>query len=66
MTGSSSLIAVFSSPFASYGVAGETTLSPGTWVYQASSECECCAASWWPAPPGIRSTIGQDTWPPNM
>ncbi len=55
-----------SSPLASYGVDGQATFSPGTWVNHASSECECCAASWWPAPPGIRITSGTETWPPNM
>ena len=51
---------------ASAGVDGTATSSPGTCRYQASNECECVGPSWCPAPPGMRITIGHDTWPPNM
>ena len=66
MTGSSSRMADFSKPLASAGVAGVTTLSPGTWAYHASNAWECCAASWSAAPLGPRITIGTPTWPPDM
>ena len=66
MTGLSSLMAAFSSPFASAGVDGTATSSPGTCRNHPSNECECVGPSWCPAPPGIRITIGHDTWPPNM
>ena len=32
----------------------------------ASSDCECWAVSWLPAPLGVRMTIGQPTSPPNI
>ena len=66
ITGSSSRMALLSRPLASYGVEGATTLRPGTLAYQASSDCECCAESWWAAPPGPRKTIGILNWPPDM
>ena len=59
-------MAVFSRPLASSGVEGTATFRPGTWVNMASSECECWADSWWPAPPGMRMTMGTSTCPPNM
>src|SRR5262249_15671960 len=39
-TGSRSLIAVISNPFASAGVAGIPTLRPGTWINHDSGLCE--------------------------
>ena len=57
-TGSLSRIAVRSSPLASYGVDGITTLSPGTWVKNASTDCEWYSAPWTPPPYGARTTIG--------
>ncbi len=65
-TGLSSRIAAFSSPFASAGVLGTATSSPGMWRYIASRQCEWVGPSWWPAPCGIRITSGTFTWPPNM
>ena len=66
ITGLSSRMAAFSSPFPSAGVDGAATSSPGTWRNSASSECEWVGPSWWPPPPGIRITIGTRTWPLNM
>ncbi len=34
--------------------------------YSTSKLCECCADSWWPAPPGMRMTNGTFASPPNM
>ena len=65
MTGLSDRIAVFSRPLASYGVAGITTINPGTWANQASRLCEWVAASC-PQPAGVRITSGTFAWPPNM
>jgi hypothetical protein len=65
-TGLSSRIADFSSPLASAAVLGTATSMPGTWRNSASHECEWVGPSWWPAPCGIRTTIGTRTWPPNM
>jgi hypothetical protein len=42
MTGSSSRMALFKSPFASAGVEGMTTLRPGKCAYHDSIACECC------------------------
>ena len=66
ITGLSSRIALFRSPFASLGVEGITTTSPGMWTNQLSNACECCAATWAAAPDGPRITIGQRIWPPDM
>ena len=65
-TGLSSRIAAFSSPLASAGVDGTASSIPGTCRKIASRQCECVGPSWWPAPCGIRTTIGTVTWPPNM
>ena len=62
----SSRIAAFSSPFASYGVDGITTTSPGVCTNQASRLCECCAAMPIPLETAPRSTSGTLTWPPDM
>ena len=40
ITGSSSLIADFSKPFASYGFEGTITFSPGQFAYQLSNAWE--------------------------
>ena len=64
-TGLWSRMADFSRPLASAGVEGMTTLSPGTWQTHASRLCECCSAAPVPEPPGVRSTMGTETWPPN-
>ena len=66
MTGSSSRIAAVSSALASAGVAGATTFRPGTCAYQTSMFCEWVAASCCPPPPGVRITMGTETWPPNI
>ena len=36
------------------------------WAYQPSRLCECCAASWRPAPVAMRITSGTVNWPPDM
>ena len=54
------------SPLASAGVAGMTTLRPGTCANHASRDCECCAAAPVPEPPGARSTMGTLAAPPSM
>jgi hypothetical protein len=59
-------MALLSSPFASYGVAGVTTLMPGMCASQDSNDCECCAESWSAAPFGPRKTMGMLNWPPDM
>ena len=66
ITGLSSRIALFSSPFASRGVDGITTTSPGMCANQLSKACECCAATCAAAPEGPRITMGQRIWPPDM
>src|SRR5690606_16304199 len=65
-TGSSSRTAAFSSPLASAGVAGVASLRPGKCAYEASSACECCAASCSAAPVGPRKTIGHLNLPAVM
>ena len=49
---------VQSMPRASSRVAGATIRRPGMCAYQPSRLCECCAASWRPAPVVIRITSG--------
>ena len=66
ITGFGSASAVGSIQRASSTVAGATTFSPGTWAYQPSRLCECCAASCRPAPVVIRITTGTLNWPPDM
>src|SRR6266487_5154050 len=63
MTGSGSRIAPASSPFASAGVAGATTLRPGTAIAQLSRLWECCAPNREPAPFAVRITSGIETCP---
>ena len=65
-TGSGSASAGASMPRASATVAGVSTRRPGTWAYQFSRLCECCAASCRPAPVAIRMTIGTENCPPDM
>ena len=48
------------------GWLGTTTLSPGVWTNQASSDWECWAAARIPAPSGHQMTIGILTCPPSM
>ena len=50
-------MALLSSPFASYGVPGAMTFSPGMCASQLSHACECCAESCSAAPFGPRKTI---------
>ena len=57
-TGSGSRIAAASSPFASAGVEGATTFSPGTAIAQFSTLWECCAPKREPAPFAVRITSG--------
>ena len=59
-------MAASSMPFTSAGVDGCTTLRPGTWASQASSDCECWAAAPVPEPAGKRMTSGTFTLPPSM
>ena len=59
-------VAVFSSALPSAGVEGQATSRPGTWRKSASKLCEWVGPSWWPPPPGIRTTIGTRAWPLNM
>ena len=66
ITGLSSRMALFRSPFASLGVEGITTTRPGMWAYQLSKAWECWAATWAAAPEGPRMTMGQRIWPPDM
>ena len=65
-TGLSSRIADFSKPFASYGVDGSTTLSPGTCATHAWRLWLCCAADRRVAPSVVRSTSGTFSFPPDM
>ncbi len=65
-TGSSQRMAARSSPATSAGVEGSTTTRPGTWVYHASSDWECCAAEERHIPTGSRTTMGTLACPPNM
>ena len=57
-------MADLSSPFASYAVAGATTLRPGTWQNHASGFWEWYSPPWTPPPDGPRTTIGQAVCPP--
>src|SRR4051812_40271914 len=66
ITGSSSRIAVFNNPFASAGDVGTTTFSPGTCVYNASTDHECVAASCCPGPEMPRKTTGTLNCPPDI
>src|SRR3546814_6932328 len=60
-------MALSSSPLASYGVLGITTLRPGTCANHASSDCECCAPKPPMPPPTImRITIGTCVAAPDM
>jgi hypothetical protein len=59
-------MAACSSPLASAGLDGITTLSPGVWAYQASWLWECWAAAPVPDPNGSRTTMGTLTAPPSM
>ena len=43
-----------------------TTFKPGTWLGQACSDCECCAADRRVAPIVARTTIGTFHLPPDM
>ena len=53
-------------PLASCGVEGCTTLRPGTWANQASSDWLCWAAAPVPEPAGKRMTSGTEILPPSM
>jgi hypothetical protein len=66
MTGLSSRMDAFSSALPSAGVEGQATSRPGTCRYIASKECEWVGPSWWPPPPGMRTTSGTRTCPLNM
>ena len=65
-TGLSSRIAVFRSPFASAGVEGRTTFSPGTCATQAWRLWLCCAAERRVAPIVVRTVSGTFSLPPDM
>ncbi len=65
MTGSSSSMLALSRPLASRGVAGATTLRPGTELNQFSNVWEWVAPSW-PHPLTVRITMGTRILPPNM
>ena len=58
-TGSGSRIAAARRPFASAGLEGATTFSPGTDIAQFSTLCECCAPKREPAPFAVRMTSGK-------
>jgi hypothetical protein len=58
MTGLGSRMAEVRSPFASAGVAGATTLSPGVWTNQASGFCEWNGPDVMPPSLGARMTQG--------
>ena len=66
ITGSLSRIADFSSPFASYAVAGHTTFMPGMFASQFSGVWECVAPTLVPPFAGPRMTMGQLINPPLM
>ena len=55
-----------SSPLASAGVEGTTTLRPGVCTAHDSSSSLCCAPKPMPAPADVRMTIGTVVWPPDM
>jgi hypothetical protein len=65
-TGLLSRIAVFSNPFASAGVEGRTTFSPGTCATHACSDWLCCAAERRVAPSVVRNVNGTCSFPPDM
>ena len=64
MTGSSSRMAAFNRPLASYALDGIITLSPGQLAYQLSNAWECVEASCPAEAVGPRKTIGQGNCPP--
>ncbi len=65
-TGLSSSTAEISSPFASCGVLGITTLSPGMCANHDWRLCECCGPCPHPRPTSNRTTSGTLFCPPNM
>ena len=65
-TGLSSRIADFKSPFASAGVDGSATFSPGTCATQACRLWLCWAADRRVAPMVVRSVSGTSSFPPDM
>src|SRR6266540_3853207 len=65
-TGLSSAMAARSTVRTSAGVPAVTTLIPGTWTNQASSDWECCAAAESHPPVPVRITSGAPALPPDM
>src|SRR2546428_6719135 len=65
ITGLLSRMADLSRPFASAGVAGATTFSPGVWASQLSPACECWGESCSAAPLGPRETDGSGVLAPD-
>ena len=66
-TGLSSRMALLSSPLASAGVAGVTTLRPGMCAYQLSNAWECCARELERRAAGAAEDhAGTPTCPPDM
>src|SRR5690606_35200818 len=66
ITGSSSRIADFKSPLASYGLEGTTTFKPGVLANQLSKACECVAPNCPAEAVGPRNTIGHLNCPPDI
>ena len=64
--GSSSATQAVSSPLASAGVLGTTTLSPGVCTSHDSSICECCDPIWRPPVAMPRTVMGTGVRPPDM
>ena len=54
------------SPMTSRGVAGVTTVSPGTDAYHPSKDCECVAPTEAPAPVTVRIISGMENCPPDI
>ena len=66
ITGSSSRIADFNKPLASYGLEGTITFKPGVFANQFSKAWEWVAANCPADAVGPLKTIGQLNWPPDI
>ncbi len=64
-TGLSSRMAEMIRPFASCGVLGMTIFMPGMCAKVPHRHCECWAASEYPPPTAVVTTIGTVTLPPD-
>ena len=65
-TGSFNSRQLRNSPMTSRGVAGVTTVSPGTAAYHPSKDCECVAPTDAPAPVTVRIISGMENCPPDI